>query len=255
MSMLPNVHDDLFQALRAQNERSGAVSPLAATPAPRSLISAPQDGATVAAGSALSVYVHASASGAIASVELLVDGISAGSVAAYPYQLSWTPSAPGPHALVARVHDAAGRMTDSTPVVVTVPGAAKQPPSLLTVDGSGHGTPVGWFQRLHADGTMSYESLFTYNFATGTFDAVAVDLNAAAGDRVWVCLYAQNAQGSQVTATIGGTTTSALSAASSYAGFDQVNVEIPTTLAGRGSVDLVVTVDGAASNSVTISIK
>jgi hypothetical protein len=40
-----------------------------------------------------------------------------------------------------------------------------------------------------------------------------------------------------------------------FAGLDQVNIQIPRSLAGRGEVDLILTVDGVAANVVRISIK
>jgi uncharacterized protein (TIGR03437 family) len=36
---------------------------------------------------------------------------------------------------------------------------------------------------------------------------------------------------------------------------DQANIAIPRSLAGRGSVDLILSADGNSSNTVTINIK
>jgi uncharacterized protein (TIGR03437 family) len=36
---------------------------------------------------------------------------------------------------------------------------------------------------------------------------------------------------------------------------DQVNLLVPTSLAGRGEVDVVLTVDGVAANTVRVNIK
>lgn len=41
----------------------------------------------------------------------------------------------------------------------------------------------------------------------------------------------------------------------SYAGLDQVNVVLPRSLAGRGEVDVLLTVDGRAANPAKINIK
>ncbi len=61
----------------------------------------------------------------------------------------------------------------------------------------------------------------------------------------------------QVTAAIGG-----VNALVSYAGnqgqfpgVDQINVQIPRTLAGRGVVDVVLRVEGSAANTVRIAIR
>jgi uncharacterized protein (TIGR03437 family) len=40
-----------------------------------------------------------------------------------------------------------------------------------------------------------------------------------------------------------------------YTGLDQVNVEIPTALAGKGEVNVVLVVDGYFANIVTLNIK
>jgi len=39
-----------------------------------------------------------------------------------------------------------------------------------------------------------------------------------------------------------------------YAGLDQVNIRVPRSLAGRGNVDVVLTVDGKTANAVTIKV-
>jgi len=41
----------------------------------------------------------------------------------------------------------------------------------------------------------------------------------------------------------------------SFDGLDQVNFQIPTSLKGRGEVDVVLTVDGQRSNTVKVSIQ
>jgi uncharacterized protein (TIGR03437 family) len=60
-----------------------------------------------------------------------------------------------------------------------------------------------------------------------------------------------------VTCTIGGQNATVLygGAAPGFPGLDQVNVQIPAALAGAGSVNVVVTVDGQASNPVTLTFK
>jgi len=40
-----------------------------------------------------------------------------------------------------------------------------------------------------------------------------------------------------------------------FAGLDQINVRLPRTLAGKGEVDLAVTVDGKPANTTRISFK
>ena len=44
-------------------------------------------------------------------------------------------------------------------------------------------------------------------------------------------------------------------ATNSFVGLDQVNATLPKSLRGRGEVDVILTVDGLASNAVKIRIK
>jgi uncharacterized protein (TIGR03437 family) len=62
---------------------------------------------------------------------------------------------------------------------------------------------------------------------------------------------------SHVTVTIGGVDAPVQSAgpAPGFVGLDQVNVLLPITLRGRGESDVVLTVDGETSNTVTINIQ
>jgi uncharacterized protein (TIGR03437 family) len=60
-----------------------------------------------------------------------------------------------------------------------------------------------------------------------------------------------------MTMSIGGTpvTPIGFAAQSEFAGLDQANVQIPANFAGRGDVDLTLTVDGKTSNVVKLRIK
>jgi uncharacterized protein (TIGR03437 family) len=41
----------------------------------------------------------------------------------------------------------------------------------------------------------------------------------------------------------------------SFPGLDQVNVEIPNALTGKGEVNVTLAVDGASTNTVSVNIK
>jgi uncharacterized protein (TIGR03437 family) len=62
---------------------------------------------------------------------------------------------------------------------------------------------------------------------------------------------------SGVSAKIGGTDVQVLFAGpqGDFIGLDQLNIQLPRSLAGRGEVDLVLTVDGKTSNTVRVNIK
>lgn len=60
-----------------------------------------------------------------------------------------------------------------------------------------------------------------------------------------------------VTISIGGTNVTPLfvGAQGAFDGLDQVNLQIPAALAGRGEVDLIITAEGRASNTVKLNIR
>ena len=40
-----------------------------------------------------------------------------------------------------------------------------------------------------------------------------------------------------------------------FAGLDQINLQIPTSLRGRGDVSVILTVDGLTTNTVSINVR
>jgi uncharacterized protein (TIGR03437 family) len=60
-----------------------------------------------------------------------------------------------------------------------------------------------------------------------------------------------------VSATLGGTSAEVtfIGAQGTFVGLDQVNLRLPRSLAGRGQVDIRLTVDGFAANTVTLAFK
>lgn len=107
--------------------------------------------------------------------------------------------------------------------------------------------------RVH-NGVSSTEQVYTAN-SDGTYSAKPISLN---GDQVYLVLYGSGlGSATSATATIGGTasTVAYSGAQGTYSGLDQYNILIPSSLAGKGSVDVVVTAAGKASNAVNISIQ
>ena len=100
----------------------------------------------------------------------------------------------------------------------------------------------------------------TFNAAQQRFVALPIDLGPAT-DTVYLILYGTGIRFrsalSAVTTSIGGTNAGVLYAGgdTGFVGLDQVNVLLPRSLAGRGEVDVVITADGKAANTVRIAIK
>ncbi len=118
-------------------------------------------------------------------------------------------------------------------------------PSLFTRAANGLGAPAA---VASADGQ-------NFNISMSNADGTAVPIDAGN----FVMLFATGVRygSTPTTVTIGGTnvTPSFVGAQGQFDGLDQINLQIPQSLVGRGDVDLVMTVDGKTSNTVKLKIK
>jgi hypothetical protein len=125
-------------------------------------------------------------------------------------------------------------------------------PSLFQVNSDGLAT--GYLTRVR--GAQQITEQFAQTIA-GVTSAIPIDLGAST-DQVYLVLYGGNlGTVTTATATIGG-----VAAPVAYAGnlspsngVAQFNIAIPRSLAGKGAAELIVTVNGKASNAVTVNIK
>ncbi|MBS1810796.1 MAG: SBBP repeat-containing protein [Acidobacteria bacterium] len=163
---------------------------------------------------------------------------------------------PGTHAgrVVVTIRNANGlEATEILSVSDTAPG-------LFSADASGRGVAAATVQRIRANGKQSVEVISQFDFSRGQIMAIPIDLGAE-GDIVYLSLYGTGVRHrrelSNVGATVGGMKVRVAYAGlqNSYAGLDQVNVMIPRELAGRGEVDVVLSVDGKLANVVKVKIK
>ena len=131
-------------------------------------------------------------------------------------------------------------------------------PGLLTADGSGSGVALAAAVRASADGTQVPVPVFQCGSAG--CHSVPMDLGSST-DTLVVVFYGTGIRGrsslGNVVAQIGGEPAKVLYAGgqSQYDGLDQVNIVVPSSLAGAGEVPVVLTVDGGTANVVTIDIK
>jgi uncharacterized protein (TIGR03437 family) len=120
-------------------------------------------------------------------------------------------------------------------------------PGLFSADASGHGP---------AAATVNGSPVFSCN-ASG---CVTAPINLASGGTVYLSLYGTGirhvSSPANVVCTIGGVSVPVLYAGpqGTYSGLDQVNVQLPISLLGRGEVDVIVTADGQPSNAVRINL-
>lgn len=131
-------------------------------------------------------------------------------------------------------------------------------PGLFSANASGRGVAAGLVLRVRADGSQRYELISQIQQAVAV--PVPIDLGPAS-DRVFLILFGTGFRFfstlSSVSVTIGGVNLPALFAGAhpTLVAVDQVNVELPRTLGGRGEMDAVLNVDGRVSNTVRISVR
>jgi len=157
-------------------------------------------------------------------------------------------------ATVTVVNDTLGTVANGTLQIAAVA------PGLFSIDGSGPGVAAAQAVRTSAGGTETSVTVFQCGGAAGTCVAVPIDLGPPT-DTVTLVLYGTGIRGfsniANVTASIGTGSAPVLSAGpqGTFAGLDQVNVQLPRTLIGSGKVNVVLTVDGQTSNTVTINVQ
>ncbi|MBI1766727.1 MAG: hypothetical protein HYR56_35420, partial [Acidobacteria bacterium] len=133
-------------------------------------------------------------------------------------------------------------------------------PGLFAANANGQGVPAAVALRVKADGAQSFEPVAVFDPARNQFVAVPLDVSAA-NERVFLILFGTgfrfNSALAAVSANSGGTDlpVSFAGAAGELAGLDQLNVELPRSLSGRGELNLTVTVDGRSSNTLRVLLK
>jgi hypothetical protein len=167
-------------------------------------------------------------------------------------------------------------MLSGATVTVTDSAGASQPAELLYVSSAqtqkvklgpvapgmfalnAAGLAAGSVLRVSGDGTQTAENLFQMD-ASGNVVALPIDLGPPT-DQVFLILFGTGfrAAGTANTSlTIGGQSAQVSFAGpqGAFAGLDQVNVLAPRSLAGRGTVSIVLTASGQTANTVNISLQ
>jgi uncharacterized protein (TIGR03437 family) len=126
-------------------------------------------------------------------------------------------------------------------------------PGIYSANSSGSGAAAAFYLRVAASGARTQDLVFDNNL-----NPAALDLSPT-GDQVYLLLYGTGFRnGSTVTAQVGGRSVPVLGTAahSIYQGLDQVNLgPLPRTLIGAGVVNVTLTIDGRATNPVTVRIQ
>ncbi len=133
-------------------------------------------------------------------------------------------------------------------------------PGLFAANANGQGVAAAVALRVKADGAQSFELVAELNPATGQFAARPIELGPE-GEQVFLLLFGTGLRLrsglAAVSARIGGVDApvSFAGAHIDLIGTDQINVRVPRALTGRGEVELVLTVDGKAANTVRVAVR
>jgi uncharacterized protein (TIGR03437 family) len=158
-------------------------------------------------------------------------------------------TAPGTATVV--VHSGAGILaTGSTLVEAVAPG-------VFSANASGAGVAAAVAVRVKADGSQTPVAVFRCGAEPGSCVPEPIDLGPPA-ERVYLSLYGTGIRaGWFQSVTIGGVESEITYAGPQgyFVGLDQVNVLLPRSLAGRGTVSVALKVIGKPANPVTIALR
>jgi uncharacterized protein (TIGR03437 family) len=133
-------------------------------------------------------------------------------------------------------------------------------PGLFTMNANGQGAAASLAIQVNAAGSQIWRYTFLQGCYTGTCITTPLSFGEAGG-KLYLQLYGTGFRGrsslESVTATIGGEKAPAEYAGpvTGAIGLDQVNVQVPPSLAGRGEVDIVVQADGKTANAVKVNFQ
>ncbi len=138
----------------------------------------------------------------------------------------------------------------------------KTAPGLFSANASGKDVAAAILLRVKADGTQLYEPMA--QFVQGKFVPLPIDFGpnlGSASDQLYLLLFGSGWRGRSseqaVKAQIGSVSIPVIYAGvqGDFVGEDQINLQLPRSLAGKGEQIVSVTVDGQLANLVTVAFK
>ncbi|MGH9852991.1 MAG: SBBP repeat-containing protein, partial [Blastocatellia bacterium] len=133
-------------------------------------------------------------------------------------------------------------------------------PGMFSANSDGQGVASGVALRIKADGSQSFEPISQFDSGQNKFVAVPIDLGPDT-DQVFLILFGTGIRmrGSlaSVTASVGAENAEVLFAGpqGDFVGLDQINLRVPRGLAGRGQVEIRLTVEGQTTNALSAAIR
>ncbi len=148
----------------------------------------------------------------------------------------------------------------SQPVITGQVQIGTVSPGLFTMNANGQGVAAAVAIWAQPDNSQSWQYIFAQPCVPGSCLSTPLDLGAPVAN-MYLELFGTGIRGrsslAAVSATIGGVDAPVQYAGpvAGLTGLDQVNLAVPPSLAGRGEVDILLTVDGKAANPVKVNFK
>jgi uncharacterized protein (TIGR03437 family) len=133
-------------------------------------------------------------------------------------------------------------------------------PGLFSVNSNGQGAAAALAIWTKPDWSQTWQYVFPTGCVPGSCLTTPLDLRAPA-EQMYLILFGTGIRGRSslagVSAQIGGVdvTVEYAGPVAGLVGLDQLNLVVPAVLAGRGEVDVTVTVDGKTSNAVKVNFR
>jgi len=133
-------------------------------------------------------------------------------------------------------------------------------PSLFAANASGQGVAAAVALRVRADGSQTYEPVAEFDAAQQRYVSRPIDLGPDT-DQVFLILFGTGIRYrsslAAVAARVGdaGAAVEFAGPQGEFVGLDQINLRLPRSLAGRGEIDVALSVGSKAANIVRISVR
>jgi len=132
-------------------------------------------------------------------------------------------------------------------------------PGMFSANANGSGIAAGYVTQVRGGVIVGTQDVARLDTQSGSFVARPINLSATNDDMVLTLFgtgFRHFSSLSAIAVTIGGIPQSVEFAGpqGTFVALDQLNVRLSRSLAGRGTVDIVVTVDGITANTVTVTI-
>jgi hypothetical protein len=143
--------------------------------------------------------------------------------------------------------------------MATVANITQTSPAIFTANMNGQGVAAGQFVHVAPGFLQTFDSIAVFDKTKNTYVPNPVSFGPA-GDQLYLVLYGtgirHRSSDAVVSATVNGVTVPIQTAAQGvYPGLDQMNLQLPNSLAGVGTVNVIVTVNGKTANTVQIALQ